>query len=146
MAIMDEKLELLDGFTLASLTTTQSAMSTVLNLGAADLNIGAGTPLYLNIQTGSIAITGNGTTQFKLYTDSDSTVTGGTLIFETPAIGLSAYTAGQYVLRVPLPVNVDKEQYIGLTMVQATTEGKTGSLDAWLNLAADTDFGLQPSV
>ena len=62
--ILDEKLELLDGYTLASLATTvdsnDATLGDVIDFGEGmeDLNIGAGTPMWLNIQIGALPESG----------------------------------------------------------------------------------------
>lgn len=153
MAIQDKRLVLLDGYTMTALNTTGCPVSSQINFGAADLNIGAGTPVYLNILIGETAVgAASPTTKFKLYTNSASVATGsaliaaGELLMETSAINTNTLSAGEYIWRHTIPVNIDDGQWCGLVISQAGADVSSGIIDAWLGLEAETDFGLQPSV
>lgn len=144
MAILDEKLELCDSTQINCTTDETSILGDIINLGAADLNIGAGTPLELNILVNTTP-TAAATTTLALYTHATSAVASGSAIMTFQSIN-SSHTAGTYIFRGRLPTSIDRSKYIGLVATGSTTVDAVGCLDAWINLASDTDFGLQPSV
>lgn len=153
MAIQDNKLVLLDGYTLAALTTTTALLSTQIDFGAADLNIGAGTPLYLNILCGETAVGGGSpVTKFKLYTNAASVATAsamkadGELLMATSGINTNTLSAGEFIWRHTIPVNADDGRILALIISQTGADVSSGIIDAWISLEAETDFGLQPSV
>ena len=144
MAILDEKLELCDGTQINCTTTETSILGDIINLGAADLNIGAGTPLELNIMV-AVRPTNVPVLTLALYTHATSAVASGSAIMTFQSIN-SSMSAGTYIFRGRLPNSIDRSKYIGLVGTQSGATDPTGYLDAWINLAAETDFGLQPSV
>jgi len=144
MAILDEKLELCDGTQINCTTTETSILGDIINLGGADLNIGAGTPLELNILV-STRPTSTCVLTLRLYTHATSAVASGSAIMTFQSIN-STMSAGTYIFRGRLPNSIDRSKYIGLVGTQSGETDPTGVLDAWINLATETDFGLQPSV
>lgn len=130
MAIYDALFELCDNDSVYS-TNTSVQSENIFNWGDTDLEMGAGTPIWLNIRV-STDFAGGTSAQFKIVCDSDTTITNGTVLYETPAIGYASLTAGVWVLRMPLPVNVDEEQYFGLVVTCVGTMS-AGAIDAWLD-------------
>ncbi len=134
MAIMDAKLELSD----AQAITGDAQSTNVIDWNDTDLEMGTGTPLYLNIVVGT-TFAGGTSLQFKLYTHSSGTsIQSGTLLYETPAIVQATLVSGYKVLRMPLPANVDDLQFTGL-FYDDTGAFSAGTIDAWI------DFGSQSS-
>jgi hypothetical protein len=146
MAIFDVIGEFSDAQTFTTLTTTEGRASTdIINLGGADRNFGGGEPLYLNIRVNT-AFTSAGTpaTTISLRNSTNTTLNGSdTVVIATGAIDLTGYSAGQFVTRVSLPVNVDEEQYIGLWVQNASASYTAGNLDAWIDHGPRTDFDTQ---
>lgn len=144
MAILDEKLELCDGVQINCTTTETSILGDIINLGGSDLNIGAGTPLELNILI-STRPTSTCVLTLKLFTHSTSAVASGSAIMTFQSIN-SSLSAGTFVFRGRLPDSIDRSKYIGLVGTQSGEVDPTGVLDAWINLHTETDQNLQPSV
>lgn len=143
MSIMDFLCELSDNQDLeGTAATTQSTHN--IDWGAQDLNIGAGEPVYLNIKV-SEAFGGAGTVNFKLMSDSTTTVTSGTLIYETGTIAYTVLVLGYEVLRMPLPVAVDAEQITALVYVNSGTLS-SGKIDAWLSLSTTSSLPITTQV
>ena len=143
MAIFDVFGEFSDGQDL----TTTSLSDNVLNFGAADLEMGAGEPLWLCVKIGPTQFdSAGGTTTIALYRHTTATVNSGTVIWQTPALSYTLFTAGAWIIRMPLPYNVDEDAFIGLYYTIATTF-TTGSIDAWLNVGPPaTSFDTQVSA
>ena len=143
MAIFDAQFELFDNQTVSNADKT----STVIDFGAADLEMGAGEPLWLNIRTGT-AFAGGTNLVFTLYCHTASTgITGGTALYAV-TIGQTALTAagaGEYLLRMPLPYNVDDKQYVALYIAQ-TGDFTAGTIDAWIDHGPQSSFDTQVST
>lgn len=143
MSIMDIVTELSDGQDLTgAAATTQSTDH--INWSSTSLLIGAGTPIYLTIKVGT-AFAGAGNVNFRLMNDSDTTVTDGTLLYETGNIAYTTLVAGYEVLRMPIPVNADSNQYFGLSYVNDDTL-TAGTIDAYLSLSATSSLPITTQV
>lgn len=152
MAIMDAKLELSDAQSLTTSTTAGNEIqsSNLIDLGAANLQIGAGVPLMLNVRVNT-AFSGTGprTFQAKLMTNTDSTLTDGTTIIATDAIAISANlnSAGTWILRQSIPYEA-LQRYLGLVYVLAAdvTNMTTGAVDAWISLDSQSSYGISAEI
>ncbi len=141
MAIMDAQLELSDA---QALTTTDDSTD-VINFTDSDLEMGVGTQLYLNIVVGT-AFAGQGSTTitFALVHDADATLTSGaTVLYQTPALTETVLVAGYKVLRMPLPANIDEEQYAGLLYTVGSGPMTGGTIDAWIDLGSQSSHDTQ---
>jgi len=132
MALFDALFEFSDAQN--AYATNDTVVSThVLDMQAADLEMGAGTPLYLNCRV-STAFTGGTTVQVILRADTDALKTGGTDIYlsEALAVDNAETAAGAWLCRIPLDVDFDKDQYIyvAYTNVGANT---AGAVDTWID-------------
>jgi len=148
MAIFDAMLEFSDG----QLLTGSAAASNVLDLQAADLELGAGTPMYLNVKVGTaLTSAGSGATlTIALCNDADATIDGSsTIVFQTDAIAEAACTAGAYLVRMALPVNFDKDwgadsgQYLGVYYTVAGENFTAGTIDAWIDNGPQSGYNTQ---
>ena len=142
MAIFDAMLELFDNQEISNADKTSS----VLDFGAADLEMGAGEPLWLCIRTGD-AFTNGTNLVFTLYTHTSSTgiPSGGTALYAVTfdQTALTAAGAGEFLLRMPLPYNVVDKQYVALHIAQ-TGVFDGGTIDAWISVGApSTSFDTQ---
>jgi hypothetical protein len=130
---MDTICEFSDGQDLSSLNGSSVLSTDVINLGDADLDIGAGTPVFLNIKIGTAIATAT-SVQFQLYAHTTATVNSGTAVWDSGAIVIANLTAGTEVANFSLPVNVDDAgQFIGLYYT-AVGNVTAGTVDAWLSL------------
>lgn len=142
MAMFDALFEFSDGQTLR----TTSLSDNVLNFGAADLEMGAGEPIWLCVKCGTAFDSAGTTTKISLYRHTSATVSSGTVIWETPALTYALFTAGAWIIRMPLPYNVDEDAFIGLYYTVAGTY-TVGTIDAWLQVGPpSTSFDTQVSV
>ncbi len=152
MAIFDAMFQFMDDAQLIGTSTTDYVPTTCkqLNFVTEDLEMGAGEPVWLNVRVGTTAYsptTSGDTVDFQLFADdasvshnSDSNVVLASGPRETDTL-----TAGAWILRVPLPVDVDAEQYlvIGATFNEATT---AGTIDAWLDHGPQSSYDTQVSA
>lgn len=146
MSIMDAKLVLSDKqricFTAAGATQTLS--TNLIDLGAEDLEIGAGTPLYLSVRTCNTWTSGaplTGSLTIKLKSATGTAFNDTASILEK-TMQNSTLSANQTLLAVSLPPTTNR--YLRLAYVKgATGTGFTNSfVDAWLHGAApETDVG-----
>lgn len=144
MAIFDVMFEFSDAQDVYS-NATNVRSTDILDWGSGmtDLEMGAGTPIWLNIKV-TTAFAGGTHCQFKLCgdADGDSSFTGAVVIYETPAIAIASLTANAWVLRVPLNVNVDDNRYLGL-ICTCTGNMTAGAIDAWLDHGPQSSFDTQ---
>jgi hypothetical protein len=145
MAIMDVLFEFSDAQSVAS-----SAQSTdILDWGSGmeGLEMGAGTPVWLNIKVNAAAAAGTSLTA-ALYTSDSTDIDGGAegtnhrLLWSSGAIPQAGLTAGTWITRIPLPVQADEYRYIGL---QYTASGTLTSctVDAWLDHGPQSGYDTQ---
>ena len=152
MAIFDAMFEFYDDAELIGSTATDYVGATVKTLDwqAADLEMGAGQPVWLNIQVGTTAYaptTAADTVDFKLFADTAAAGhdSNSDIVLASGAREASTLTAGAWVLRVPLPVDVDTKRYLslGATFNEVTT---AGTINAWLDHGPQSSFDTQVSA
>ena len=111
---------------------------------ASDLEMGAGTPIYLNVRVGTIAFTGGTSVTVELTSDTDASKTGGDKVYTSEAFAVdNAETAiGAWLVRIPLGVDFDKNQYIYINYrcVGTVTAGKC---NAWLDHGPQSSYDTQ---
>lgn len=135
MSIMDLLCEFSDNQSLASLNGSSVISTDVVDLAVADLDFGAGEPIYLVVKIGT-ACDGGDTVQFRLYGHTTSTVNSGTMILDSGAIAVATLVAGYEVMRMTLPVRCDDHgQYIGMYYTAVGTMS-AGTVDSYLALSA----------
>ena len=138
MAIFDVLFESSDD----QVVTNASAVSTnIIDMQLADLNMGAGEPIWLNIRIGT-AFAGGTSLVFGLYSHSAVEVGSGTLLWATPAITDATMVAGYWIMRMPLPDDVDRERYIGLYYTTSGTHS-AGTINAWLDHGPQSNTNTQ---
>lgn len=146
MAIMDLKLELSDAQTICFTDTqTGTASTNLLDLGAAKLAIGAGTPLYLNIRVCQADFANDGTTAsitFNLHASTGAAF-GITSYVMSRKVIQADLTAGSWIMRVPIPSELER-RYLRLRYVNSnvTTGFTAGQVDSWISAAVpETNVG-----
>ena len=151
MAIFDAMFEFFNDATLVGSGATDYVGGTAKTLDFKDdgLEMGAGTPVWLNIRVGTTAYsptTSGDTVDFKLFADdaaaghdSDSDI-----VLTSGAREASTLTAGAWVLRAPIPYAVDSKRYLslGATFNEATT---AGTINAWLDHGPQSSHNTQVS-
>lgn len=150
MAIFDAMLEFSDDQDIGANTASSTEASTnVLNFTQADLEMGAGEPIWLNVRMGTEALlsSGSATLTVALCRDTDATIdSSSTVIYQTPAIAKASLTAGAWIIRMPLPYNVDEDAYIGLLYTVGTATTSAGKVDAWLDHGPQSSYDTQVSA
>lgn len=145
MSIMDLKLELSDDQAITA-AAISFASTNDIDLGAADISLGAGTPLYLNIRVNEGCVSAHepatDTVQFILQSDTGHAFATPTAVYQTPAILCTTLVAGHWVIRMPIPYEFTERQMRLKYLTSCTTGFSTGSFDSWISLATpDTDVG-----
>ena len=143
MAIFDAMFEFSDNQD--AFDTDDTVFSTnVIDLQAYDLELGAGTPLYLNVRVGTVAFTGGTSIQVVVRSDTDAAQTGGDDIYSSEAFAVddAESAIGAWLVRVPLDVDFDKNQYlyVAYTNVGANTAGK---VNTWIDHGPQSSYDTQ---
>ena len=148
--IFDAMFELSDDQDIGALTATEVAASTnVINWTQSDLEMGAGEPLWLNVKIGTelFGSSGSATLTVALKRETDGTIdTDSTTIWTTPALAISSLTAGAWVIRMPLPYNVDEDAYMGLLYTVGAAAATSGTVDAWIDHGPQSSYDTQVSA
>lgn len=149
MAIFDALFEFLDDGQLIGNATTDYNAGTAVEVDwvAADLEMGAGTPIWWNVRVGTTAYAGGTSVDFKLFADdtSEGHDSDSDIVLATGARPVAELSANAWVCRVPLPVNVDDGRYlqVGATFVGNVT---AGTVDSWLDHGPQSSFDTQVSA
>jgi hypothetical protein len=142
MALFDAMFEFSDD---QVITDTSAASTNVLDLVTENLEMGAGNPYWLNIRIGT-AFAGGTSITFELSYDTTLPIdASSTVIWQTPAIATASLTAGAWIMRMPLPYNIDEEQYVGLFYTVAGTM-TAGTINAWLDNGPQSSYDVQVST
>jgi hypothetical protein len=150
MALFDAMFEMSDDQDIGANSASSTEASTnVICFSQADLEMGAGEPLWVNVKMGTEALlsTGAATLTVALCRDTDGTIdSSSTVIWQTPAIAKASLTAGAWIIRMPLPYNVDEDAYIGLLYTVGAHASTAGTVDAWLDHGPQSSFDTQVSA
>jgi len=126
------------------------ASTNILNWVLDDKEMGAGEPIYLNVRIGTAfaevegATNGASTLVVALCYDSVAPIDGSsTVIYQTRALPETALTAGAWILRMPLPVNVDEDNIMGLWYTIGGATSAVGTVDAWLDHGPQSSYDTQ---
>jgi hypothetical protein len=140
MAIYDALFEFSDDQAI-----TGDAQSTdILDWGSGmeDLEMGAGTPIWLNIQVGTVFAGGTSLACALYCHTAETNINTGTLLWQGPAIVQASLTAGAWITRIPLPVNCDEDRYLGV-YYDDTGAFTGGTVNAWLDHGPQSSFDTQ---
>lgn len=148
MAIFDAIGEFWDDLTITTTNGTTTPTATTVNTldwGAADLEMGAGQPIYFNAQVGTTELTG--TTVDIILEANTAEDAGGTgeVVLRSGAKTIGAALApGTWLFRGSLPVDVDTNRYLSVKAVGTGT--LTGKVNAWLDHGPQSSFDTQVST
>lgn len=145
MSILDKKLELSDNQDVHLGSGSAAQSDNIIDLGAAYLQLGAGERLMLNVRINTAFAVDDATLTTSLMTNSTTDVDGGTTILSTAALAGSALTAGTWILRQSIPLEV-LQQYIGLNYAIGTSTESEGTVDAWISLDTQSSYGISAEV
>ena len=141
MAIFDAMFEFSD----AQAITASAQSTNVIDMQAADLEMGAGNPVYLNVRVGPDDFAGGTSLAVTLYAHTAATsIESGTAVIATGTILQAALTAGAWILRVALPVDFDTARYVGLYYTD-TGNFSAGAINAWLDHGPQSSYDTQVS-
>lgn len=146
--ILDAMFELSDDQDISQAAGTV-ASTNIVNWTQSDLEMGAGEPLWLNVKMGteSFLSSAAATLTVSLKRETDTTIDStSTTIYATPALAIAALTAGSWILRMPLPYNVDEDAYMGLLYEVGSHESTKGTIDAWIDHGPQSSFDTQVSA
>ncbi len=122
------------------------ASTDILDFVNSDLEMGAGEPVWLNVQVAEVVASAElgATLAVALCYDTVAPIdSSSTVIYTTPAIPEATLVAGYWVLRMPLPVNVDEERIVGLLYTIGTNTTTTGTVNAWLDHGSQSSYNTQ---
>jgi hypothetical protein len=152
MALYDAMFEMMDDAQLIGTSTTDYNAATAIEIdwGAAGLEMGAGEPLYFNLRVGTTAYsptTADDLVTFILTADDTSSGhdSSSDVVLSSGPRQASTLTAGAWILRVPLPVNVDSKRYLqlGATFNEATV---AGTVNCWIDNGSPSSYDTQVSA
>jgi hypothetical protein len=143
MAIYDAMFEFSD-----EQAITATAISTNgIDFINSDLEMGAGEPVYLNVKVGNTAFDSaadDGTLTVALVYDDTGLDTSSTVKVQHVAVAEASLTAGAWIWRQALPVDVDVERYVGvLYTVAGTGDFTAGTINAWLDHGPQSSYDTQ---
>ena len=140
MAIFDALFEFSD----AQAIVADAQSTNVLDWGSGmeGLEMGAGSPLYLNIR---VATTFAGGTSLitSLYSHSAATsIESGTVLWQSNSLVQATLVSGYWITRIGIPVNVDLARYLGV-YYDDTGEFTGGAIDAWIDQGPQSSYDTQ---
>ena len=147
MAIFDPMFQFSGNTTSTGQALTATAASEdILDVTLSDLELGAGESLWLNVRVGvELDSSADGASlTVALVTDTAAPIDGSSIVkFQTAAIEEASLTAGAWILRVPLPVDIDADRIIGLYYTVSGENFTSGSIYAWLDNGSQSSFDTQ---
>ncbi len=129
------------------LTTTEEG-DFYIDMQAADLEMGAGQPLYFNCKVNGVQdFAGQGSTTLTVRLVYEGTVDGidGSSVasYTSRTIDESLLTAGAWIVRIALPVNFDEERYVGVYYTIASGPFTQGRVDSWIDSGPQSSYDTQ---
>lgn len=124
----------------AQVVTATAASTNVIDLGARlGLDPGLSDDLWLQIRVdAAAAASGSATVTFALQTDDDKDFGSATTLWTSTAIGKATLVAGYNVVRMRLPLGV--ERYVRAYYTVATGPLTTGKFDAFINSGVQESY------
>ena len=160
MAIFDAMLEFSDNQPLNSTNSVAAtAAQNTLSFSTSDsatalsgLEMGAGEPMWFNARVGDTAIV-DGTTDsastitVALVNEADTTIDSGSrVMYQSRAFTQAEMTAGAWLVRIPLPYDIDGQPFMGVLYTSAGAAVDAGTIDCWIDNGAQSSYGTQVTV
>lgn len=155
MAIFDAMLEFSDNQAITTDSATYAADNT-LDFVSADLEMGAGEPIWFNARVGTVAFAatsgstaGACTLKVQLVNETDTTIDSSSVVAWTSKTFVEAETTkGAWLIRMPLPYNVDAQKIIGVLYTTAgdDNDATAATINAWLDHGAQSSHDTQVSA
>ena len=125
--ILDKNLVFSDAQAETSVAAQDS--TNVIDTGIADSNLGAGTPLWVNVQVNTtVTSSGAATVSVALHDSSDGSTYAA--IWTSAAYAKATLVAGFVMMSIPLPS--EHERYLKVVYTIATSVLTAGAFDAWI--------------
>jgi hypothetical protein len=137
----------------AQAITEAAASTNTIDLATTRQQIGVGVPIYLCIRTNTAPTQAADTLSIEVQTDTTVAFSTPTVVFmplvatggaEIAASDARLATAGAWIYRAPLPYELT-ERHMRLYYNNTISTG-TITLDAWLDLLPQSDFGANAQV
>ena len=154
MAIFDALLEFSDNQAITTTSATYAADNT-FDFLSPDLEMGAGEPIWFNARVGTVAFAatsgstaGACTLQVSLVNETDTTIDSSSVVaFSSKTFTEAELTKGAWLIRIPLPYNVDDQKIIGVLYTIAGDDlGDEATIDAWLDHGPQSSYDTQVSA
>ncbi|KKN70130.1 hypothetical protein LCGC14_0434550 [marine sediment metagenome] len=140
MALFDALLEFSDNQEMAQSAATYAATNT-FNWKDEDLEMGQGEPIWFNVRIGTEAIAatdgstaGACTLVVDLVSEANTTIDSGSeIMYRSRTFTEDEMTEKAWLVRIPLPVDIDNQQYLGVLYTIAGDTSAVGKIDTWLD-------------
>lgn len=131
--ILDERTEFCDNVALNTGAPGTFVLGDSIDLGAAGLNVGPGSDVYLVITTDQAATSGGAATAtFNLVTDDNSALSSPTTLLSSQAFTIAQLAAGRVIYAAQLPNSLNYERYLGVSQTTGTAAFTGGRISAFL--------------
>ncbi len=148
MALLDAMFEPSDDQDISQTQDTY-ASTNILDFTQADLEMGAANPYWLNVRMNAALDSSGGaaTLVVSLCFDTVAPIdSSSTVIYQTRALTETELVAGAWVLRMPLPYNVDDGRIVGLLYTIGGETSTAGTINAWLDNGPQSSHDTQVSA
>ena len=156
MALFDAVLEFSDDQDMSQTANTYAATNTFnfsdTTQELTGLEMGAGQPMWFNCKVGTAIAATSGSTAgactllVQLVNESDTTIDSSSEVMLGSRVFTEAeLTAGAWLMRVPLPVDIDKQAYMGVLYTIGGATSAVGTVDAWIDNGSQSSFDTQVS-
>ena len=148
MALFDAMFELSDNQDISQSAGTV-ASTDIIDWTQADLEMGAGEPLWLNVRMKDELDSSAGASTLTVALCHDTVApidSSSTVIYQTAALTETVCAAGAWILRMPLPYNVDDGRIMGLLYTIADETSTAGTINAWIDHGPQSSHDTQVSA
>lgn len=156
MALFDAMLELSDGQTITTASTTHASENTFnfsdTTQELTGLEMGAGQPMWFNARVGNVAFAatsgstaGSVTLTIALVNDANTTIDSSSeVMYQSRAFTEDELIKGAWLVRIPLPYDIDKQAYMGaLYTVAGDDLGDEAKINVWIDNGSQSSHDTQ---
>ncbi len=151
MALFDVLVEFSDDQDI-SMGQTTTASTVDFNWKDTDLEMGAGEPIWFNARIGTEAVAatsgstaGSCTLVVDLVSESaaDGVDSSSEVMYRSRTFTEDELTQGAWLVRISLPVDIDKRQYTGVLYTIGGDTSAVGTVDAWFDHGPQSSYDTQ---
>ena len=158
MALFDASLEFSDDQDASQSAGTLAASNTFCFSDTTQeltgLEMGAGQPMWFNCKVGTEAVAatsgstaGACTFVVSLVNESDTTIDSSSeTMYTSRTFTEDELTAGAWLVKIPLPYDIDKQAYMGVLYTVGGATSAVGTVDAWIDNGSQSSFDTQVSA